>query len=327
MVKLRQALGEAHNEHRYIETIQRRGYRFVACVTEASQQRSSQERDRLAVAPSSVTVPTDGDAGASSATIAVLPFKSIGPTGGEYLGLGMADALITRLSNLRRVTVRPTALAYTGVAGCYIVLGSYTALASQQSYPKAERAILRALELDGELAEAHASLGHLRTRQWDWSGAESELKRAIELNPNYAIGHAWYAIYLSEIGQFDEAFAEIKRAQTLDPVSLIIKSTEGSLFYLARRYDQAIEQFRRTLELDAGFALAHPLLGLAYEAKENYQEAVTEYQWALSVLGNLRELLACLGRIHALAGRTDEALEAIDELRCLSAERPVCSPL
>ena len=449
--EIRKALGGGANGHTYIATVPRRGYRFVASVTEASQQ-----RDGLAVAPSSVIGVSDVYGGFSKGAIAVLPFQSIGASGSEYLGLGMADALITKLSNLRRVTVRPTssirkyygsqdpvmagrelsvewvldgsvrrsgkrirvtvqlvnvgdgrlvwaerfdekftdifavedsiseqvakalgpkltgeekrllgkrytenteayeaylkgryfldkrttegckkgieyfeqaiagdptyALAYTGLAGCYIVLGSYT-LAKQQSYLNAETAILSALRLDDQLAEAHASLGHLRTRQWDWSGAEKELKRAIELNPNYAIGHTWYAIYLSEIGQFDKAFVEIKRAQALDPVSPIIEATEGSLFYLDRRYDNAIERFRRALELDAGFALAHSFLGFAYEAKGNYQEAMTEYQWAISVLGNLPEFVTCLGRIHALAGRTDEALEAIDELRCLSAQR------
>lgn len=50
---------------------------------------------------------------------------------------------------------------------------------------------------------------------------------------------------------------------------------------------------------------------------------MTEYQWAISILGNLPEFVTCLGRVHAQAGRTDKALEAIDELRCLSARHPV----
>jgi serine/threonine protein kinase/Tfp pilus assembly protein PilF len=58
---------------------------------------------------------------ADELSIAVLPFKLIGPrvaddTGDDYLGVGLADALITRLSNLHRFVVRPTSsvLAYTG---------------------------------------------------------------------------------------------------------------------------------------------------------------------------------------------------------------------
>ena len=101
--EIRKALGGGANGHTYIATVPRRGYRFVASVTEASQQRPD-----LAVAPSSAPSVSDAYGGASKGAIAVLPFHSIGASGTEYLGLGMADALITKLSTLRRVTVRPT---------------------------------------------------------------------------------------------------------------------------------------------------------------------------------------------------------------------------
>src|SRR4030095_14193552 len=103
IVKLRQALGEAHNERRYIETVPRRGYRFVARVTQGQGQGS----DVVAMAMEMSAKTADG-VGAEEGTIAVLPLKFIGAKGDEYLGLGLADALITRLSNLRQVTVRPT---------------------------------------------------------------------------------------------------------------------------------------------------------------------------------------------------------------------------
>jgi tetratricopeptide (TPR) repeat protein len=209
------------------------------------------------------------------------------------------------------------ALAYVGLAGCHIVLGGY--LSSHESYSEAERAILSALRLDSMLAEAHASLGHLKTRQWDWLGAERELQLAIELNPNNANGHTWYALYLSEVGQFDKAFVEIQSAQAIDPVSPIIEAAKGSLFYFTRQYDQAIESFQMALELDAGFALAHSFLGFAYEAKEDYQKALSEHDLAISGLGNLPEFRACVARVHALEGRAHEAQNIIDELKYQSA--------
>src|SRR5207247_194329 len=55
--------------------------------------------------------------GATVKTIAVLPFKPIGgDAGDEYLGSGMADAIITKLSNVREIVVRPTSsvLKYVG---------------------------------------------------------------------------------------------------------------------------------------------------------------------------------------------------------------------
>jgi len=98
---LRKALGEEKNEHRYIVTIPGVGYRFVAPVKE--------------VMSSAATRAQTTSRGMTS--IAVLPFKSInGADDDTFLGQGLADALIMRLSNLRDVKVRPTTavLRYAG---------------------------------------------------------------------------------------------------------------------------------------------------------------------------------------------------------------------
>jgi tetratricopeptide (TPR) repeat protein len=194
------------------------------------------------------------------------------------------------------------ALAYAGVADCYITLS--TLLPSPEWSPNAEKAALSALDLDAELAEPHASLGRIKSHRWDWSGSEEEFKVAIELNPNYASAHAWYAIYLGELGRYDEALAEIKRAQALDPISLIINTQFGSLLYVSRRYDEAVEQFRKTLDIDPDFAVAHFVLGYVLEALGKYDDALREYQHSQRVgLGNLAEFTASIGRIHAFSGR------------------------
>ena len=110
---IRKALGEGPKDQHYVVTVPRRGYRFAASVRtlEGSEHRAAAERRA-----------EPGDAfegfGASAQVraVAVLPFTYLGSDGGEYLGVGMADALITRLSNLRQVVVRPTSsiLRYTG---------------------------------------------------------------------------------------------------------------------------------------------------------------------------------------------------------------------
>src|SRR5207245_5650629 len=97
------------------------------------------------------------------------------------------------------------ALAYAGLADCYIVIPNYTDIPAEEAYLKAKAAALKALEIDDTLAEAHASLGGIKADyDWDFAGAESELKRAIELNPNYATAHHWYAQYLSGMGRHQE---------------------------------------------------------------------------------------------------------------------------
>jgi tetratricopeptide (TPR) repeat protein len=208
------------------------------------------------------------------------------------------------------------ALAYAGIAACHITLN--TVLPSREWNQKAESAALSALELDETLAEAHASLGLLRTRQWNWSAGERELKISIQLKPTYATARASYAIHLVETGRFDEGIAEIKRAQALEPLSLLINSQLGSLLYLSRFYYEALEQFRKTLELDANFAVARFSLGNLLEVLGRYEDAAREYQVSQVGLGNLPEYTACMARIHAFSGRRAKALRSIATLRSLS---------
>ena len=134
------------------------------------------------------------------------------------------------------------ALPYAGLADCYVLLAEYTLLPSKDVLPKAREAAVKALELDDELAEAHASLAAVKVdHEWDWRGAEQELRRAIELNPGYATAHQWYAELLSQEGRHNEAIAEIKRPQELDPLSLIVNTIEGRILVFAGLTDQAID--------------------------------------------------------------------------------------
>ena len=106
---LRKALGEEKNEHRYIVTIPGVGYRFVAPVHEVDTPHS----------------PRDVTSGGLS-SIAVLPFKDLlGDDEDKFLGPGLADALIMRLSSIRDLKVRPTSsvLRYSKLKEDPLVVG------------------------------------------------------------------------------------------------------------------------------------------------------------------------------------------------------------
>lgn len=185
------------------------------------------------------------------------------------------------------------ALAYSGLADCYLVLPDYTNVPSQEAHPKSKAAALKALELDETLAEAHAALGGVKVdSEWDFVGAENELKRAIELNPNYATAHHWYAQYLSVMGRHEEAIKEIRRAQELDPLSLIINAVLGDTYIKARRYDDAIMQLGKTIEMDQNFIRSYRYLGNAYVEKGMYSEAIGAFQTAATLSGEQPEQAA-----------------------------------
>jgi TolB-like protein/Flp pilus assembly protein TadD len=218
------------------------------------------------------------------------------------------------------------ALAYSGVADTYDLLGTPDAggaMPPNEALPKGKKAALKAIELDETLAEPHVSLAHVKYYyDRDWPGAEREFKRALELNPNYPQAHHWYAIYLVWSGRTNEGLAEIRRAQELDPLSLPINMSVGWLLCDTNRTDEGIEQLRKTIEMDPGFVIAHHRLALCYERKGAYDEAIAEYHKVLD-LGGKSVGTAGLGQAYAMAGKRNEALNALAELQEQSKQRYV----
>ena len=167
------------------------------------------------------------------------------------------------------------ALAFDGLADGYNALAFFGYVSPKEGYPSAKEAALKALEMDDTLAEAHTSLGWVKTNyDWDWSGGEKEFQRAIELNGRYARAHDWYAAILYEAtGRFEESLTEQKRALELDPLALVPNRNLGWLFYFSRRYDEASEQGQKTLELNPNFTVTRILLGETYVQRGMYKEA------------------------------------------------------
>jgi len=144
--------------------------------------------------------------------------------------------------------------AYAGLANTYTLLSGYSGAVPKQYMPKARAAALRALELDGNLPEAHTAWALVvQNYDWDWETSGKEFRRAIELNPNYATAHQWYAEHLTWQGRFDEALKESERARQLDPLSLVIAADHGAIMYYSRKYERAIEEFQSVREMAPRF--------------------------------------------------------------------------
>jgi tetratricopeptide (TPR) repeat protein len=212
------------------------------------------------------------------------------------------------------------ALAYAGVADSYNLLGYYYYMPSKEALPKAKIAAERALEIDESLAEAHTSLAWVSMLyDWDWKAAEKEYKRAIELNPNYATAHHWYSFYLMIMGRRDKSLDEARRAVTLDPLSLQINNHLASMLHLAGQDTQAVEDFKRVIEMNPSYVLAHNELGHTYVELKMYDKALAEYQKVIELLGTRSpSIIADLGYLYAVTGKTDEAKKLLEELQSSS---------
>jgi TolB-like protein/pimeloyl-ACP methyl ester carboxylesterase/Tfp pilus assembly protein PilF/predicted Ser/Thr protein kinase len=208
------------------------------------------------------------------------------------------------------------ALAYTGLADCYAFLGDVgiTAIPPREAFSQALAAVMKALQLDDTLAEAHTSLAHLRMHHYEWTEAEREFQRALELNPSYATTYHWYAFYFAARQRYEEALTTIAQARALEPLSLAISTDVGVLHYYAGHYDEAIKLYLTTLELDPSFVRVYVTLASAYSKQGRHGAALEMIQKAITLSGGAAKL-AALGRAYAAAGRRDEALGIVSQLQ------------
>jgi DNA-binding winged helix-turn-helix (wHTH) protein/tetratricopeptide (TPR) repeat protein len=202
------------------------------------------------------------------------------------------------------------ALAWSGIAQCHLILGSYNHLPPSRTFPKAKMAAEKALQLDDGLAEAHASLAHVSMYfDWDWNRSESGFQRAVALDPRSATAHHWYGVFLTYLGRFEQAFREIQQAEELDPISLNIQMARVQAAYFERRFETAALQCRQILETAPQFAPANFWLGTIFsQQSEKLDDAVAYLRRAITLLGGSRGYPVALGILgHALARSGQEA--------------------
>jgi TolB-like protein/DNA-binding winged helix-turn-helix (wHTH) protein/Tfp pilus assembly protein PilF len=211
------------------------------------------------------------------------------------------------------------ARAWAGIADCYALMPGYTGSPQAEFIPQARAAALKSLEIDDNLAEAHAALALiLQNYDWDWQTSEREFRRAIQLNPNDATAHQWYAEHLMWRGRFDEALRESEEAGRLDPLSLIVASDNGAIYYFSRQYDRAIEKWRWVLQMNPQFPRAH-LIVAAYVEKGMYSEANRQ----IPICPTEPWCWANAAYIYGRTGNRAQAEQSIRGLTRLSRQRPV----
>jgi serine/threonine protein kinase/Flp pilus assembly protein TadD len=220
------------------------------------------------------------------------------------------------------------ALPQAGIGHAYAMLGFdwYGGLPSREAMPLAKAAALRALELDGNLAEAHTALAITRMLfDWDWAGAEASFRRAIELNAGHAPAHHWFSMLLSTRDRHAESLREIGKAQELDPLSIIISQNLGRAYHHARRYDDAVDQYRRTIQLEPRYYTTHVMLAHSLLRLSRHEEALVSLQNAQAIVGRVPMILSDLACVLAKMGNLEEPRRLLQELTEL-AQRQHVSP-
>ena len=183
----------------------------------------------------------------------------------------------------------------------------------EESLAKAEAAARKAIALDGNLAEAHTSLGGVLWRHWKWEEAEAVLQRAIDLDPEYAEGHRVYGMFLTMIRRHEEAVAALRRAHELDRLSPLISVEYALSLMMAGREDEAIRQFAQAREINPRNGRVYQ--GLAYvRARRGDWTGAIEALEENPAFTTAQSSFAWLGFYYAKVGRRADALRVLENI-------------
>jgi tetratricopeptide (TPR) repeat protein len=189
------------------------------------------------------------------------------------------------------ISIEPNfALAYAGLADSYAILSQISAVPVRETMPRAREFAEKALSLDADLAEAHASLGLvLADYDYDFVAAEKHYQTAIKLNPNNSTAHQLYGQLLAQLGRHEEADAELRQAIKVDPLSVLFNWHYGFGLFEFRRYDEAMVQLKTTFEMDSSFPLTPWVLACIHQVRGNYAEAAEGFAKFYELMGNAED--------------------------------------
>jgi DNA-binding winged helix-turn-helix (wHTH) protein/Flp pilus assembly protein TadD len=296
--QIRTVLGDKPTAPRFVETIPRKGYRFVAPVNGAPTQNT--DHDPVLEPPGVETIPPSTNeahrlrvalAAGLTLVVAGLVFVAMrsGSDAPRHTGApayaktrslqaiqlleqgrsGLADASPAELQ--ARVRYFESALelepdfaeAYAGIADAKLILASYRTETPQTAYTAAKAAAAKALALNDSLPDAHATYAAaVLFYEWDWSSSREHLSRAAAHGVTARVHH-WYARALTAAGRHQEALAHTEKAVRMEPTSPSALTYHGVAAFYAGQAVKAEQLCRRALEMMPEFTPARFCLDAA----------------------------------------------------------------
>ncbi len=169
------------------------------------------------------------------------------------------------------------AQAYAGLADTYNLLREYSAMPSNEAYPRAIAAAKKAVELDDSLSEAHRALAFATYYWvWDFASGEREFKRAIQLDPKDAVAHHWYGTALGAVARYPEALSQLEEARRLDPSSVSIQADRALFLCYAGRETEGLSLLKQIETADPTFISPHRYLASIAIVRGDYPVYLAE---------------------------------------------------
>jgi DNA-binding winged helix-turn-helix (wHTH) protein/tetratricopeptide (TPR) repeat protein len=324
MRKLRVALDDVGDTPRYVETLPRVGYRFVAKpgASTASLPAGIRRPPRARIALVLTLVALAAGVGLSfwlwsgRDTSRHVPSERAQELYLDGLQLrSRRDIDVTEesiakfASALQEDPNYPEAWAAYGTAISIAVIRQK--LTPAEGTPKARAAAARAIELAPGEALGYILQGLiLMDHDKDFAGAKRELDRAMQLDDHESLVWHNLAMWYGQTGRVDDAFTAIRRARELEPTRPIYTANYSLLLYETRRYDEAIEMAKPLVERNVRFDQARSVLARALLATGDLAGALEQAQ----ANGDSGPNQGDLGMVYAKLGRRDDALRELERL-------------
>jgi len=149
----------------------------------------------------------------------------------------------------------------------------------ETGYQLSREAALRALQLDPELADAHAALGWISASyDWDWPAAEREFNEARMLDPGNGSAVIGAAALAATLGRFAEAITFYRQMLARDPLRHSVRNNLGFVLYYDGQLTDAEQTQRALVELAPDYGSAQLTLGQVLLAQGRPQEALEAIQ-------------------------------------------------
>jgi TolB-like protein len=201
------------------------------------------------------------------------------------------------------------ALGYVGQADCYRMHPECRCPATCHCHPSrtedpvichcienAKAMVSRALKLDPNLAEAHATNGLVLMDDYKPRQAEEEFRKAVELKPSYALAHRWYSYIFFHQQMWKEGLEQVEKALELDPLNPVTVNLQAHMYYHMKNYGKALDLFAKAAEIEPTMAAPHlyirniyALVGMPEEARREASIVVELVKDTVSLVGINKE--------------------------------------
>lgn len=324
---LRKALGDDARRPEYVETVPRRGYRWIAPVSRLEiagmpWTPSVQGETALATTPSRVrSISRLAALGIVLGAVFTAVWVVVGLTNQRHVSPSEAHEayvkgrffLDQRSTNgwrqaleqfERAITLDPLdPSAQAGLADTYSAMSDLGVATPAEIRPRAFQSARRAIELDRSSAEGYEALGRAQFLfDWDFPAAEHNLRCALTLNPDYMPTQQAMAWLESAQGKHTEAVASARRALQLDPVNTARYTELAWVLTLAGSYEEALHEIDRALDLSPRSFEAYLMKGWTSDLAGDSAAAFHAYYDGLRMVAAPEETLKRIEAIYQRDG-------------------------